>query len=99
MPRKEVTLLVARALALYLICWALADVTYVPERVLSLRHALSERGPLKSGPYYVLYYRETMIAAIVRILGLSFGAGILWKGGPGVQRLFAERERASDTDA
>jgi hypothetical protein len=38
MTKRDAVVLASRALALYLICWALSDITHLPQIILEFRH-------------------------------------------------------------
>ena len=56
MSRKELVFIVSRAFALLLISWALADVSYIPERLFSLTHHISQGSVLARYDYWSSYY-------------------------------------------
>src|SRR3954464_10380643 len=50
MTKKEGILLASRALTLYLLCWGLSDLTYLPQELLSARHHYAAHD------YWLTYY-------------------------------------------
>jgi len=89
MSRKESVLLVSRAFALFLISWALADVTYLPERLFTLFHHLNQRSVLATRDYWSTYDLLLTGSVVVRILALFLAAAVFWRGGPRVQTLLS----------
>jgi uncharacterized membrane protein len=78
--------LASRILALYWASWALSEMTYMPERVLSLSHYT---GQLDGYSLYMHNQYSTIIASlVVRIIALSIAALAFWSCGPKVARLF-----------
>jgi hypothetical protein len=85
MTRKEAVQLASRALALYLACWGLSDLTFLPESLISIHHHYDSL----TGPnYWVAYYGLASIFRLVRIVALFAGASWLYKGRKGVQEFF-----------
>jgi hypothetical protein len=85
MTRRDAILIASRAFALYLICWALTDVTYLPQTVFSLRHHSSA---LITHDYLWTYYRVEAVFRLIRILALFVTATWLLKGSKGVEDFF-----------
>jgi len=97
MSRKELVLVVSRTLSLLLIAWALAEMTYLPERLFSLSHHVSERSVLASEDYWTRYSVIITVFLVVRIIALFVAALMFWKCGPRVQTLFFPQSEASET--
>ena len=91
MTKREAVVLASRALALYLICWALSDVTHLPQVVFSFRHHSSV---LVTHDYWWNYYRIELTFYLVRIVALFVTAGWLIKPGEGIYRYFFPSEQA-----
>jgi hypothetical protein len=113
MTAKNMTRLVARGLALYFFCWALSDVTYVPERVLALTNAMHEQSLLHNGAYWVHYHRTIIVGALIREVGLSLAgwcpnnalighhplaAWAFWRCGPMIEDLLSPSRAVSDDE-
>ncbi len=96
MTRRDAVVLASRALALYLICWALNDVTALPQLVIALRH---HTGVLGTHDSWWDYYRVESTFYVVRIVGLFLTAEWLIKCGDGVYRYFLGSGRAADPEA
>lgn len=85
MTRKDAVLLASRALALYLLCWGLSDLSYLPQRFLSLgHHSLA----LIGHDYAATYYALEFAFGIVRIVALFAVASWLYRCSESVQALF-----------
>jgi hypothetical protein len=91
MSRKELVFLVSRAFALFLYTWAFAEISYLPERLLSLTHHIGEASVLSRYDYWSSYYLVAVSFLVVRILAFLWAAGSFWRCGPGVQALFAPK--------
>ena len=85
MTKREAILIASRAFALYLICWALTDVTYLPQTFFSLHHRSSA---LITHDYLWTYYRLEATSLLVRIAALLVTATWLLKGNKGVENFF-----------
>ena len=96
MSRKELVLVVSRTLSLLLIAWALVEITYLPERLFSLSHHVSERSVLASEDYWTRYYLLITLFLVVRIIALFIAALMFWKCGPRVQTLFLAQSGGSE---
>jgi hypothetical protein len=85
---REVVTIVSRAVAFYLLCWALIEMTYLPSSVISLVHDRTHLTAL--GPQ--TYWRDRDVLSIsllaLRIVALVAAARWLYRGGPGVERYF-----------
>ena len=91
MTKRDAVVLASRALALYLICWALSDITHLPQIILEFRH----HGTAAAHDSGWNYYRVDLTFYIVRIVALFVTAEWLIKGGDGVYRFFLPLERES----
>jgi len=89
MSRKELVLLVSRAFALLLISWAIAEATYLPERLFALSHHLNQSSVLVAHDYWSTYYLIVAIFLVLRMLAMLLGAALFWRCGPGVEGLFS----------
>jgi hypothetical protein len=69
--------------------WALVDVTYLPERLFTLFHHLSQRSVLAAHDYWVTYELLLTGFTVVRILALFLAAAVFWKCGPTVETLLS----------
>lgn len=98
MTKKEAVVLASRALALYLICWGLSDVTYLPQVLLDIHHHWHHSSVLVNeiGPDYYLRYHEVQLALyLVRISALLFVARWLIRHSDSVYRYFTGNESES----
>jgi len=89
MTRREVALLVSRALALLFISSAFIEVTYLPERLFALSHYLRQSSVLVGPNFSSSYYLIMTGFLILRILAYSLAAALFWKCGPRVEGLFS----------
>jgi ABC-type microcin C transport system permease subunit YejB len=89
MSRKELVFIVSRAFALLLTTWALAEVSYLPERVFALTHHISQSSVLARYDYWSSYYLVVTSFLVARVLALLLAAGSFWRCGPWVQALFS----------
>ena len=88
MSKREAVLIVSRAVALYLLCWALSDLTYLPERLFALSHHAVEHGVIVTNYYYRNLDILSLAALLVRIAALLIAAAWLYKCGPRVEAFF-----------
>ena len=95
MTRKEAVQLASRALALYLACWGLSDMTYLPENIISIRHHYNS---LAGPDYWVEYYGLAIIFRLVRMMALFAGASWLYKGGKQIEKFFFPDEVSMGID-
>ncbi|MGA8150320.1 MAG: hypothetical protein WB952_05180 [Terriglobales bacterium] len=91
MSRRELVFLVSRAFALFLLTWALVELSYLPEQVLSLSHAVSERSVLATGDYWSRYHWMLAVLTALRMLALFLASILFWRCGPQVEALFSQR--------
>jgi hypothetical protein len=83
MTRREGLLLASRAFALYLLCWGLSEVSYLPQRIVLLRHHTSV---LTSPTWSLSTYDVVGLSFhMVRIVALFATASWLCRGGKGVE--------------
>ena len=92
MSRKELVFVVSRAFALLLISWALAEISYLPERLFALTHHLNQSSVLARYDYWSSYYLVVTSFLVARVLTLLLVAGSFWKCGPWVQALFSPEQ-------
>jgi hypothetical protein len=87
---REVVAVVSRAVAFYLLCWALIETTYLPSSVLSLVHDQTHLTVLAPQ----LYWRDRDVLSLslllLRVVALFAAARWLYRGGPGVERYFLD---------
>jgi hypothetical protein len=86
MSKREIVVMVSRALAVIQIVTTLLEVTYLPQELLSLFHHIFPLQTPVFGDYLSRYYMEVVLALIVRIAICSFAAILLWKCGPDIER-------------
>ncbi|HKT47834.1 MAG TPA: hypothetical protein VJP87_09960 [Candidatus Acidoferrales bacterium] len=84
MNRKELVTLASRATALYLIFWALDNLSYLPVEVFSLSH-YSSQAALTGQPYLRTYY-SIMVARHLILTAFFFVASIwIYRCGPVIE--------------
>jgi hypothetical protein len=86
--KNNTLVLVSRAVALYLICWAASELTYLPSRIFSLTYHLGQQSVLATSSYW----RDTDLLSlgmpIFRIVALFTTAFWLYQCGPTVRAYF-----------
>lgn len=97
MQRREVILLVSRALALIQLITAFLDATYLPERFLSLIHHSRENATmsLPAGEYWQTYYQLEIVTLVVRVGALLMLSILFWNCGPWVERTLLPNSEAA----
>jgi hypothetical protein len=96
MSKKDAVLLVSRALAFYLICWALDNVTYLPERLFAPSHHLSQSTVLPNQDYWSRYYFLTLGVNLLRVITLFVAAAWFWRCGPKVESFFSSQREVQE---
>jgi hypothetical protein len=86
MSKREIIVLVSRALAIVQIVTLLMEVTYLPQELLGLFHHIFPLQTPVFGDYWSRYYMETVLSLVARIAICGFGAILLWKCGTEVER-------------
>ena len=87
MPKYNVRL-VCRAVALLWAGFAIVELTYLPERLVSLFHYV-ETASVVSPNYLLVLYEISVTFLLIRIALLSLGAALLWKCGPKLSLLIS----------
>lgn len=104
MSRKEAVLLVSRALAVIQFVTALLDISYLPERFISLNHytrvvnSIGDSGVGAYSVYYLTYDRVGMAFLFARIAALLTLTLVLWNCGPWVERLLLPKIEEQQPD-
>ena len=88
MSTRDGVYIASRAFALYLFCWMLDNVTYLPGRILAFTHHANQRSVLFASDYFYTSDVLTLSFTLVRIIGLGVAAYCLWRCGPRVQAFF-----------
>jgi hypothetical protein len=83
MSKREIVVLVSRALAVIQIMSALLEMSYLPERVIIFAHRITLSRFLGLSSIYEI---EATLALILRITVLLLAAYLLWKCGPKIER-------------
>ena len=89
MSTRDGVYIASRAFALYLFCWMLDNVTYLPGRILAFIHHANQRSVLFTSDYFYASDVLTLSFTLVRIIGLGMAAYCLWRCGPRIQTFFA----------
>ncbi len=84
--RKEIVLLVSRALALTQMLYALVDATSIPERVIWLVYRLKAHSVLQSNTLAGEPEFYSLVLNIVRLIIISTAAILFWRCGPRIAR-------------
>ncbi len=92
MSTKDAIYIASRAFALYLFCWMLDNVTYLPARLMALTHHAAQRSVLFSSDYLYNSDLTTLVFTLIRIVVLGVASYYLWRCGPRVQSLFTPPE-------
>jgi len=87
---------VSRVIALYLLIWALADCTYLPQYLHSYVHHRVDRNIFIERDYWTDYYLIEIAFMLVRIFCLLLGTAFFWKAGPTVARLLSLPEDGAE---
>lgn len=90
MSRREIVLLVSRALALLFISSAFSEGTFLPERIFSLSHYSKQSSVLEGLNFTSRYYLILIAFLVLRILAYLVVAMLLWKCGPRVEGIFSQ---------
>jgi len=100
LSKKDAVLLLSRAMALYMLLWALTDVLALPAELNSLLHYLNERSQLGASvlmgenhasrveSYWLRYYTIAFSTNLLRIVLWLLAAGWLYCCGPRIQKFF-----------
>ena len=92
MSRKETVLLVSRALAIIQFVAAMLEISYLPERFISLMHrahSFSAQGDAESANYWSSYDQVGVAFMCARIVGLLVLTVIFWNCAPWFERMLA----------
>jgi hypothetical protein len=95
MSQKEAVLLVSRALALYLLCWAFSELSNIPVSLFSLAHHVSQRGVLAASDYFSDYDVLSLSLRVVRIVTLLGVAAWLYTCGLSTEKFFLRNKDAA----
>jgi hypothetical protein len=87
MSRKEIVLLVSRALAIIQFVSAVLEITYLPERLVSFIHYVGRFDDLATTDgYWGTYYRVQIGFLFMRIIIQLVLTVIFWNCGPWIER-------------
>ena len=88
MDKNFFTLVVSRALSVTFLVSAIAEFSYLPERIYSANRDFPQ-SVLSSDHFWRNYHELTLALLVIRILGYSILGYIFWKCGPSVTKLLA----------
>jgi hypothetical protein len=94
MSRREIVLLVSRALALLFISSALSEVTYLPAHLFSFFHYFRQNSVLLGSNFSSNYTLIESASLVLRILAYSLAAALLWKCGPRMEGLLSPSQES-----
>jgi hypothetical protein len=94
MTRREIVVLVSRALAIIQLMSALIEITYIPDYLLNLFHHIIPLQFPFFGDYWSRYYMEALLALVARVAILLLAALLLWKCGPKIEQMLLPRDAA-----
>jgi len=92
MTRREIVVLVSRALAVIQLMTALIEITYLPDHLMNLIHHMIPLQTPYFGDYWSRYYMEALLALVARIAILLLAALTFWKCGPKIEQLLLPRD-------
>ena len=96
MSQKGAVFLASRLLAIYLFCWMLSDLTYLPERIIAFEHYAHESSVLLSHNYFYNYAAVTLAFHVLRIALLLAGSIWFYQCGPRIQAFFLQSHSANE---
>ncbi len=89
MSRREVVLLVSRALAVLFISSAFSEGTYLPERFFAFSHYARQSSVLAEPNFSGNYTLMVTAFLVVRILAYSLAGALFWKCGTRIEGLLS----------
>ena len=87
MTKKDLAVVASRAFAMYLIIWALSDLSMVSIDIFSARHYSGSPNAYLDKYYHMLLYRR-----LAMIVPLFLGAVWFYRCGPVLERFFSPDE-------
>lgn len=93
MSRRDAVVLASRTLAMLLLIWTFADLSYLPEELHSFRHYLS--GEAGASLYEHMQYHYLLLIAFRLVRALGFLLIVIWlrRCGPEVMELLLPVEQ------
>ena len=93
MSRREVVILVSRAIAIIQFISAVLNVSYLPDRLFSFLHYVGTVGDiLGANGYWATSYRIEIGFLFVRVIFLLVLTALFWNCGPWVESLLAPKK-------
>lgn len=87
MSRREIVVLVSRALAVIQFVTAMLEISYLPQDLMSVWEHASPLRTMDLYNYWSRYYIEGTLSLILRIAFLLFATWFFWQCGPKVENL------------
>jgi hypothetical protein len=87
--KKDLAVVASRAFAMYLIIWALSDLSYVSIDVFAAKHYSA-----LPGEYLYKYHRMILYHRLAMIVALFLAAAWFYKCGPVVERFFSSSDES-----
>jgi hypothetical protein len=87
MTKKELVLVTSRAFAMYLIIWALSDLSYISLDIFAAKHYSA-----LPGEYLDRYHRMELYHRLMMIVVLFLGSVWFYRCGPVLERFFSSDE-------
>jgi small-conductance mechanosensitive channel len=95
MMRREIVVLVSRALAVIQVMSALMEASYLPQFLMALWHRIGPLRFLDLSSYWSVYEIESTLALILRIALLLLAAYLFWNCGPGIENFLVPKSSES----
>jgi hypothetical protein len=96
--KAELVQVVSRLFALFLLAWAIANITYLPQYLHSAIHHFN-RTSLGDGDYWTRFYVLEIASLALRTACLFLAAMIFWKCGPRVAKIFLPADTTPEIDS
>jgi hypothetical protein len=90
--KKDLVVVASRAFAMYLIIWALSDLSYVPIDVFAAKHYSALPGEYLDKYHHMLVYHR-----LAMIVALFLAAAWFYRGGPVLERFFSSSDESQGT--
>lgn len=98
MSTKDAVFLASRVFAVYLFVGMLADLTYLPERILSFAHYASQSSVVVQNSYFRTYDTVALLGILLRIVALAVASWWFYKPGARIQRFFTPSDARPQSD-
>jgi hypothetical protein len=98
MTDARIVRVASRAFALYLISWALLDLTYLPQYLIAFVHHLGDT-EMRGQNYWKNYYLIELASLAIRVAGALLTSLYCWNGGQRIMGLFLPANEETDAVA